>query len=164
VSGRSDYWKVTLEASRLQSLGGAWTFNSAVTSQYAFTPLLASEQLGLGGSQYLRSYDPSDIVGDSGVGSKFELQYNQSPKAWYLQDYQLYGYFDIGGVWNSKPQAADKTPDAGISLGFGSRFSIGEWASGYLEISQPIMRSVPTQGANDHNHQPRIFFALIAKF
>src|SRR5258706_1747781 len=76
TAGRSDYTKVTLEASRLQSLGGSWTVNAAFTSQYAFTPLLASEQLGLGGSQYLRSYDPSDIVVDMGVASKFELQYN----------------------------------------------------------------------------------------
>jgi hemolysin activation/secretion protein len=164
AAGRSDYTKVTLEASRLQSLGGNWTFNTAATSQYGFTPLLASEQLGLGGSQYLRAYDPSDIVGDSGVAAKFELQYGESVKQWYLQDYQLYSYFDVGGVWNHKNQPADKTPDAAIAIGFGSRFSLGEWSSGYVEVSQPLMRSVPTQGTNDHNHQPRIFFALIAKF
>ncbi|MBV8166385.1 MAG: ShlB/FhaC/HecB family hemolysin secretion/activation protein [Alphaproteobacteria bacterium] len=161
ASGRSDYTKVTLEASRLQSLGGSWTFNAAFTSQYAFTPLLSSEQLGLGGSQYLRAYDPSDIVGDMGIGSKFELQYSESVKQWYLQDYQLYTYFDIGGVWNRKDQPGDRTPDAAISLGFGSRFSLGEWSSGYVEVSQPVMRNVPTES---NHYRPRVFFAVIAKF
>lgn len=161
AAGRSDYSKITFEASRLQSLGGPWALLTGFTSQIAFTPLLASEQFGLGGSNYLRAYDPSDIVGDQGVGAKFELQYSQSPKLSYLNDYQLYTYFDVGGVWNKVTQEGDKTPDSAISIGFGSRFSIGEWASGYMEVAQPLMRNVPTQ--NEH-FRPRIFFAMIAKF
>jgi hemolysin activation/secretion protein len=164
VSGRSDYSKLQLDVTRLQALGGSWALLAGATGMLAFTPLLASEQLSLGGSQFLRAYDPGDIAGDQGIAAKFELQYGEAPKAWYLQDYTLYSYLDIGGVWNKKPQAGDRAPDAGIALGLGAKFSLGEWASGYVEVAQPVMRSVLTQGTNDHNHQPRIFFAVIAKF
>jgi hemolysin activation/secretion protein len=162
VLGRSDYSKMNFDLSRLQGLGGNWSLLTAATAQYAFTPLLASEQFGLGGSQFLRAYDPSDIIGDSGIGAKFELQYGEQPKLWFLQDYQAYSYFDIGRAQNIKTQPGEKSSDAGISIGLGARFTLTEWATGYFEVAQPIMRGVPTEGT--HDHFPRAFFALIAKF
>ncbi len=160
--GRPDYTKLNLDVSRTQSLGGTWSFLAAATAQYAFTPLLASEQFGLGGSTFLRSYDPSDIIGDSGIGAKFELQYGQEVKEWYLRNFQSYAYVDLGRVQNIKIVPGEKADDAGISIGIGTRFSFTDWSSGYLEVSQPIMRGVTTEGT--HDHFPRIFFALIAKF
>ncbi|MBI3515491.1 MAG: ShlB/FhaC/HecB family hemolysin secretion/activation protein [Proteobacteria bacterium] len=163
VLGRSDYSKLTLDVSRLQSLGGGWNLLAAATAQHAFTPLLASEQFGLGGSTFLRAYDPSDIIGDSGIGAKFELQYGEQPKTWYLQDYTAYAFFDLGRTQNLITQPGEKSSDAGISFGVGTRFTLTESVSGYVEASQPYMRGVPTQGTN-HNHFARIFFAFIAKF
>jgi len=166
--GHSDYTKFNFDASRLQSLGWeGWSFLSAATAQIALTPLLSSEQFGLGGSQFLRAYDPSDLVGDSGIGAKFELQYGEQPKTWYLKDYQAYTYFDIGRVQNLVQQPGVKSDDAGISIGVGSRFTLTDWASGYVEVSQPVMRGVPTEDTYTfapHTHRPRIFFALISKF
>jgi hemolysin activation/secretion protein len=160
--GRSDYSKLNFDLSRAQSLGEGWTLIGAATAQTAFTSLLASEQFGLGGSTFLRAYDPSDIIGDSGIGAKFELQHNEQPKTWYLQSYDTYGYLDLGRTQNLKTQPGEKSSDAGISLGLGTRFTLTEWSNGYLEVSQPIMRGVTTEGT--HDHFPRVFFALIAKF
>ncbi|MEJ0068472.1 MAG: hypothetical protein WDO24_06815 [Pseudomonadota bacterium] len=56
----------------------------------------------------------------------------------------------------------EKSSDAGISIGVGSRFTLNEWSNGYIEVGQPIMRGVTTEGT--HDHFPRLFFALIAKF
>ena len=166
-NGRSDYTKLNFDASRLQSLGWpGWSLLTAATAQIALTPLLSSEQFGLGGSQFLRAYDPSDLVGDSGIGAKFELQYGEQPKTWYLKDYQAYAYFDIGRVQNMIQQPGVKSDDAGISVGLGSHFTLNDWSSGYVEVSQPLMRGVTTEDTFSipHNHQPRIFFAVIAKF
>jgi hemolysin activation/secretion protein len=160
--GKADYSKLNFDLSRLQSLGGGWSLLAGATGQYAFTSLLASEQFGLGGSTFLRAYDPSDIVGDSGIGAKFELQYGDEPKTWYLQDYQAYVYLDLGRVQNLERMPGEKADDAAIAVGFGSRFTVTEWSSGYVEVGQPIMRGVTTEGT--HDHFPRIFFALIAKF
>lgn len=162
ASGRPDYNKLNFDVSRAQSLAEHWTLINAITAQKAFTSLLSSEQLGLGGSTFLRSYDPSDLVGDTGIAAKFELQYSNQPNEWYLKNYDLYSYFDIGKVQNRVVGPGDKASDSGISIGLGSRFTLTEWSNGYLELSQPIMRGVPTQGI--HDHHPRIFFALIAKF
>jgi hemolysin activation/secretion protein len=162
AAGRSDYNKLNFDLSRFQSLGDGFAFVSGATAQIALTPLLASEQFGLGGSTFLRAYDPSDIVGDSGIGAKFQLEYSEQPKTWYLQDYTAYTYLDLGRTQNLKTGPGEKSSDAGISLGLGSRFTLTEWANGYIEVSQPIMRGVLTEGT--HDHFPRLFFALIAKF
>jgi hemolysin activation/secretion protein len=162
ASGRPDYNKLNFDVSRAQSLAEHWTLISALTAQKAFTSLLSSEQFGLGGSTFLRSYDPSDLIGDTGVGAKFELQFSDQPNEWYLKNYDLYSYFDIGKVQNRVVGLGDKPSDAGISIGLGSRFTLTDWSNGYLELSQPVMRGVPTEGI--HDHHPRVFFALIAKF
>jgi hemolysin activation/secretion protein len=162
AAGRPDYTKLNYDLSRAQSLGGGFTLITAATAQTAFTSLLSSEQFGLGGSTFLRAYDPSDLIGDSGIAAKFEIQYSDQPKEWYLKSYDLYSYFDLGRTQNLTTLPGEKSSDAGISLGVGSRFTLTDWSNGYVEVSQPIMRGVPTEGT--HDHFPRVFFALIAKF
>ncbi len=90
------------EIQRQQSLGNDFGMLFAATGQYAGTPLLASEEFGLGGLDYLRGYDPSAVTGDRGIAAKLELQYNGDPGnlADTLNGYQLYGFFDVGAVEN----------------------------------------------------------------
>lgn len=160
--GRPDYTKLNFDLSRAQGLGGSWTLVAGLTAQTAFTSLLASEQFGLGGSTFLRAYDPSDLVGDSGIAGRFQLQWGDKPETWYLKNYDLYSYFDIGQTQNIVAVPGEKTTDAAIAIGVGTHFTLTEWSNGYFEVSQPIMRGVPTEGT--HDHFPRVFFALIAKF
>jgi hemolysin activation/secretion protein len=160
--GRPDYTKLNYDLSRAQELAEHWTLISAATAQTAFTPLLASEQFGLGGSTFLRAYDPSDIIGDSGIAGKLELQFSDQPKEWYLKSYDLYTYADIGLVQNMTTLPGEKSSQSAAALGVGTRFTLNDWSNGYFEVSQPFMRGVPTEGTRDHF--ARVFFALIAKF
>jgi len=162
AGGNPYYTKLNYDLSRAQGLAEHWTLITAATAQTAFTPLLSSEQFGLGGSTFLRAYDPSDIIGDSGIAGKFELQYSDQPKEWYLKSYDLYSYFDIGRVQNLTAVPGEKTSDQGISIGAGTRFTLNDWSNGYFEVSQPLLRGVPTEGI--HDRFARVFFALIAKF
>jgi hemolysin activation/secretion protein len=157
TSGDANFTKLTAELSRVQQIYDKFSVQVAATGQYSFTPLLVSEQFSLGGAQYLRSYDPSEFLGDSGYATKAELRYSDSVPTGPFHSYQLYVYYDEGQVWNKEPQPGD--PENGLtaqSVGGGIRVSVTDYVSGYLEISKPVARIVPTEGSTD----PRAFFSL----
>jgi hemolysin activation/secretion protein len=157
TDGNADFTKLTAELSRVQQLYDKFSMQVAATGQYSFTPLLVSEQFSLGGAQYLRSYDPSEFLGDSGYAVKAELRYSDSISTGPIHSYQLYTYYDEGQVWNKEPQAGD--PPNGLtaqSVGGGIRLTVTDYFSGYLEISKPIAREVPTESST----APRAFFSV----
>ena len=100
ADGHSDFTKLTGDLQRVQSLGGNWALLGAVTGQYGLTSLLASEQFGIGGVNFVRAYDPAELTGDSGIAGKVELQYGERTTNIGLDNYQLYGFYDAGRVWN----------------------------------------------------------------
>ena len=157
TDGQTDFEKITGEISRVQQIEGKFSAQLAATGQYSFSPLLVSEQFSLGGAQYLRSFDPSTFLGDSGYAVKGELRYSDSLATGPFHSYQLYTYYDEGQVWNRHPQPGD--PENGLtaqSVGGGVRVTVTDYISGYLEISAPIARDVPTDG----DKAPRAFFSL----
>ena len=80
--GKSQFWKASLDASRLQSLNvitpGLGLLTAISASGSFGQQLLASEQFGVGGAQFGRGYDSSEILGDYGAAAKAELQYTFS--------------------------------------------------------------------------------------
>ena len=94
ANGRSDFTKLIGDAQRVQSLGGNWSLLGALTGQYGFNSLLASEQFGVGGVNFVRAYDPAELTGDSGIAGKLELQYGEKGTNIGLASYQLYAYYD----------------------------------------------------------------------
>lgn len=160
VDGRSDFTKVIGDAQRVQSLGGNWSLLAAMTGQYAFNSLLASEQFGIGGVNFVRAYNPGEVIGDSGIAGKLELQYSEKGTPIGLDAYQLYAYYDIGRVWNHQALAGEVSTASATAAGVGARFTITDQVSGSLEIAKPLTRDVGTE----HNRDPRVFFSLVARF
>jgi hemolysin activation/secretion protein len=82
--GRTMFTKGTLDASRLQSLATitpGLNVLTAMSAGWSFgQSLLASEQFGVGGSQFGRGYDPSELTGVYGAAAKFEIQYDVKPE------------------------------------------------------------------------------------
>lgn len=94
---------VSAEVQRNQKLGNSgFGVLLAARGQFTNAPLLASEEFGLGGSDYGRGYDPSTLVGDRGLAGKIELQYSADGGIFgnILNDYQLYAFVDGGVVEN----------------------------------------------------------------
>jgi hemolysin activation/secretion protein len=160
ADGHSDFEKLTGDLQRVQSLGGDWSLLGAVTWQYGFQSLLASEQFGIGGVNFVRAYDPAELTGDSGVAGKLELQYGQRSTDFGLDNYQLYTYYDAGRVWDHQVLPGEFAPASATAAGFGVRFTINDNISGSLEIAKPLTRNVATEGTRD----PRGFFSLVARF
>ena len=160
ADGRSDFTKFSGDLLRLQQLGLGWSFLAGLSWQYAFDPLLSSEEFGLGGSQFSRAYDPSEVTGDHGIAVKFELQKGIKTDWSILKSYQAYLYIDQGTVLVRNPSAGEEDQNSLTSSGLGLRANINEWLSGYFEIGLPLSRNVGSEG----NKDPRFFFSINARY
>jgi hemolysin activation/secretion protein len=158
----SDFRKINLDVSRLQPLPHNFSVLASASGQYAFDPLLVGEQFSLGGTGYGQAYDPGELLGDHGAAGKLEIRYGESPGYSYLESYQLFSYYDIGGVWlrDAAPGANDKKSLA--SVGAGVRADFMPNLSGSVEVDMPMTKTVTNQ--NDHERRPRLFFSAVAKF
>jgi hemolysin activation/secretion protein len=93
-------WLVRGGGSAEAAISGRLVAAVRVQGQYAGKPLLPYEQLSLGDLTVGRGYDPSAVLGDSGVAGAVELRYGA------LQVYPRvlatpYAFFDAGRVHNN---------------------------------------------------------------
>jgi len=149
IGGDPEFSKATLYLARLQSLGEKWSILLAASGQAAFSNLLAPEEFAFGGEFYGRAYDPSEVVGDSGLAGKAELRFTHDrPGRFGLT---LYGFYEAGKVWrrlDASEVGADKEESA-ASAGGGARFTLGRYASAYIEAAVPLNHIVAAEGNDD---------------
>lgn len=72
----------------------------AARGQLASTPLLITEDIGLGGTQFLRGYNFSERSGDEGIMGYAELRHDWSDPPGIFRKLQFYVYADGGVVGN----------------------------------------------------------------
>jgi hemolysin activation/secretion protein len=155
------FTKIKLDFARLQRLHKSWNVLFAATGQYTTTPLLAGEEFGLGGENYGRGFDTSEITGDNGWAAKAELQIN-FPVGWeYLQSWQFFGFYDIGTVWERDPLPGQaETPLSLASMGVGIRTRLKDKVTLDLTLAQPKTREVLSKGDKD----PSLYVRLKNRF
>ena len=159
ANGETDFTKMTGRATRIQPIYGPFSLFGSVSGQYSYEPLLASEEFTIGGSEYGSAYDSAEISGDSGVAARAELQFNQSVENEYLQQYQLYSFYDIGKVWNRDAIAGSENPhDSLASAGIGARLNLLKSVTAGVEGAVPLTRDVAAR--NNAGDNPRVFFNL----
>ncbi len=152
--------KMELEMQRLQRLTSSINLLAGVRGQLANDALLSSEEFGVGGLNYGRAYDASEIVGDDGIAGKLELQWNR-PVQWnFVQDYQVFGFFDAGRVWNDDATTNKLNRETATSAGFGVRMEFMEETKADLAVAFPLNRDIQTQKDDD----PRVYFGLSRRF
>lgn len=160
--GHGDFTKITAQASRNQRLSKRLSLFLYATGQYAFNPLLSSEQFGFGGSQLGRGYDPAEIIGDQGAAGAIELRMDVAPGWQLLQAVQPYVFYDAGVIWNRKNVANVKQKQSATSMGLGFRFSFTKHFSGNFVITQPLTKQVDALAIIGNGRKPRGFFSLVA--
>lgn len=167
ADGRFDYNKITANLSRKQELGilspdlAKFSVNVALMGQYSGGGLLSSEECGLGGQQFGRAYDSSEIVGDSCIAGSVELRYAAPTEGTPFKYAQLYGYWDGSSVRNVNPTSAtDPKTKSLLSSGIGIRFGVGDKLTGSIEATQPNNRTV----ANKGNEHARVFASISVRF
>lgn len=144
-SGVPTFTKINAELQRLQHIIDGVNLLTSIKGQMTRTALLSSEQFGIGGTSYGRGYDPSEITGDRGFSGKVELQWNQPYRVHFLQDYQLYAFWDAGEVRNVKTTADTAAISAIASTGMGARLTIDTATTAGLVIAFPLTKDVQTK-------------------
>ena len=158
--GRSTFTKFSGKALRLQPLAPSWMLLGAVSWQYALDKLLASEEFGVGGSQFGRGFDFSEVTGDHGIAFKLALQKVFQINKAHIRDIKAYTFFDYGTVWNRLKTSTGSSKQDLSSIGLGFRFNFTDRFSGYLELDKPLNQEISVEG----NKDSRMFFSLSAHF
>jgi hemolysin activation/secretion protein len=157
------FTKLTANASRQQPVTDHISVLLAATGQYAKDMLLPAEQFGFGGTDFGRGYDPSQLLGDSGIAAKIELQYTDTPTLSWLQGYQFYVFYDAGRVSSQGLPLAGQTLDrSATSTGAGVRVNVTDWASGFIEGARQLTSSAANPGESGNGS--RFFFGVRTQF
>ncbi|MES2498858.1 MAG: ShlB/FhaC/HecB family hemolysin secretion/activation protein [Pseudomonadota bacterium] len=149
------------------NLGGGFWYAVLPRVQYAFDPLFSFEEYAAGNFSIGRGYDPGTIIGDSGVGSGFELRL---PRIQPLEKVNLavmpFAFVDIARVWNKQtaftpapsPIQAD-TPNFLASAGGGFR----AYLNNRFRIEGTVAVPLKAAGLQTHNHDPRFLVSVTSK-
>ena len=160
IKGMPNYTKANVTLSRIQGLPWQLSLLGATRGQYSCNPLLATNQFAFGGPDYGRGYDPSEIVGDDGVGFKLELRRDTSYAFRWLAAVQYYVFYDAGIIWNRDGDNLLPKQSA-TSTGLGARFTFIPQLSGNLFFAKPLTHSLNTQVIMGKDPlKPRAFFQL----
>src|SRR3954466_15814567 len=120
-SGRVDFDKIEATFARTQPLFGGISAFVAAYGQYAFTPLLISEQCSYGGRFFGRAFDPSQMLGDHCWAVLGELRYDVATPWKQLTRLQPYAFADHGELHNISPALGTPINQSGTSAGAGVR-------------------------------------------
>lgn len=161
--GRGDYTKISASASRLQAIRGPVSFYTSVRGQWAFNPLLSSEQFAVGGSVIGRGYDSAEIIGDRGLAGTAELRYDLAVGK-VVQSLQLYAFYDIGAIWNIITSVGSPAKNSLASAGFGTRFYFTKYISGNLMWTQNLTKKVAAEELIGKGDIPRTWFSIVTSF
>lgn len=121
--------------------------------QIASAPLLITEDIGLGGTRYLRGYNFSERSGDEGIMGFGELRYDWPAPLGILRKVQIYVYADGGVVGNL---ANGRGGGSLASSGGGLRSKITRNIDFDVEIAVPL--TGPRYDTDDRS--PRINLGL----
>ena len=160
LKGDPQFFKGNIEIQRLQRLSNKVNFFTAAKGQMSSDSLPSSEEFGVGGSNYGRGYDSSEIIGDHGVAAKAEIQWNSPKEIEGLSNYQLYAFYDAGHIWNQDATTSKLKQETATSAGIGARLDLDDKTKVSAMIAFPLNRIVQTK--RDDN--PRIFFNLSRRF
>ena len=158
-SGEPNFTKITLYASRLQSLFPKVSALFALQGQYGFGGIPAPEQYAVGGEFFGKAYDSGELVGDSGIALKVELRYTGTTSR-FVRSYTVFGFWDFGATWLAAPDPNGQNDQSIASAGGGIRFTLSHSITGYLYVAVPLTAIVVQEG----NKDPRVFGGIGASF
>lgn len=156
VDAGGAFTKLALWAEYVRALGRGFSVELSGEGQIASRPLLASEEMGLGGRTFLRGYDYREFSGDRGVAGGAELRYDFARTPEPLQRVQLYAYADAGTVENLRGGFGGGSL---ASAGGGLRVFLDPGLDLGLELGVPL-----ADGFSGHKPDPRLSFTLGARF
>jgi hemolysin activation/secretion protein len=136
---------------------GGFSIAVAALGQIADGPLLLTEELGLGGSRFLRAYDYSERSGDQGIMGSIEARYDIDGLIARNRGVQTYIFADGGRVANL---ARGFGGGSLASAGGGVRAGILSHTDAGVELAVPLSGARYDSG----NERPRFRFSITRRF
>lgn len=161
--GYAAYQKFAAQVSRLQAIKGPVSLLAVAKGQWAFVPLLSSEQFTFGGNPMGRGYDPAELIGDRGAAGSLELRYDFFSNR-IIRSLQFYAFYDFGCTWNILVNDSSPAKVSATSAGAGVRFTLNQYVSGNLMWAQPLTKEVQAEELIGNGWLPRTFFSVVASF
>ncbi len=161
----SDFTKTTLGISHLQRDTETVKVRMAAI-QYAFDPLLPSEEFDVSGPELLPHFDRSHQVGDHDVTGRLR----HHPLVDVGQPLETYRFGVVGDdtarIW-TRDAAAEAVDDTHLASDAGSlRFNVTEWLGCVVEVAVPLNDddSAEELSGDPSVNDLRVFGALTATF
>ena len=82
------------------------------------------------------------------MAGKLELRFTDKLPFGFAYAYTLYGFYDVGIVYQRTPDLYDRSESA-ASAGLGLRMNLGQYASCFAELAKPLTRDVAAEGNRD---------------
>ncbi len=140
----------------IQPLDRGFSMKLAANGQIADRPLLAAQEIGLGGASYGRAYDFSERFGDDGFMGSGELRWRWSDPTSWIDWFEPYAFIDAGRVWKLGRGYGGGDLSSG---GGGARAAIGK-----LQLSAEIAVPLSSTRARTGDKAPRINVSVGRKF
>lgn len=140
----------------VRRLGGGFSVLVGGEGQWASRPLLASEEMGLGGRAFLRGYDYREFSGDRGIAASAELRFDLPDELVTVRRFQLYAYADAGRVTNLRDGFGGGSL---ASAGGGVRLGLNRQIDTSFELGIPL-----ADGAAGERPNPRLSFVISTSF
>ncbi|RDU97332.1 ShlB/FhaC/HecB family hemolysin secretion/activation protein [Trinickia dinghuensis] len=138
------YTYLQLLAERSLTIGAGFMLSTRGQFQWTPNTLLPSEEMGLGGDDTLRGYEPYSVQGDRGWNLQTEVR---TPAFAFFGDngpaFQPFAFVDAGHVWNKIDQPAEVQAGMLSSVGVGVRFQWSRFVNARLTYGQPLRAVVP---------------------
>lgn len=144
---RTDFTKLVGTFRRAQAVRGPLNVALTLVGQYAFSPLLAGEQIAFGGDTIGRGYDPGVLLGDRGYGGSLEVRYDQRFDDETFLLLQPYVFYEGGKVANVNGQGLS-AGDALSSAGVGARLTIFHGMTTGVEYAKTLTRLTTNSNGN----------------
>lgn len=138
-------------------LGDGFSLRVAAQGQVSSDPLLIAEEIGIGGSSFLRGYDYSERSGDEAYMGSSEVRYDWRNPLGLGRKAQLYSFLDGGRVTNLAGGFGGGSLASG---GGGIRADVSSTIDASVEVAVPLSGPRYETGT----HQPRINLRLLKLF
>lgn len=154
--GSGEFVLLRGEVAREQPIWRNVSGHVRIAGQWSPDTVLANEGFALGGARYLKGYDPSEALGDSGFAAYGELRYTDQVTFRGVDfGYEFYGFADYGIVFQADTPGDNSTDLS--SSGGGVRLQTPAGPRFEIEMAVPLDDPLLRTGERD----VRVFGSLV---
>ena len=145
-TGSDSSWHIFRYGTNFSTSYEQWSLTASLNAQYSAKPLIAGEQLGIGGSYDVRGYEQRETGADNGQIVKVELT---SP-AW--EKMNVFVFYDYGHGTREKAQTGELKNWNLSGTGIGVKWQWQDYITANMAFATALNDATTTQAFNNRIH------------